>query len=140
MMGYFMSDVIHVVAACLFDSQGRLLLVRKRGTQAFMMPGGKPEAGETARQALQRELEEELAWQGNVESLEALGTFEAPAANEAGMRVRAEVFWGTLTHEVQAHAELEEVICVPLAASYELPLAPLQHALRAQLEALPLAR
>ena len=37
-----MSDnVISVVAALIRDEQGRVLLVRKRGTAAFMQPGGK---------------------------------------------------------------------------------------------------
>lgn len=132
--------VIHVVAACLFDNEGHLVLVRKRGTQAFMMPGGKPETGETARQALQRELEEELDWQGDVDTLAAMGTFEAAAANEAGMRVRAEVFWGVLEHDVQPQAELEEVIKVTMAQSQSLPLAPLQAVLKEHIAALPLAR
>ena len=39
--------VIRIVAAVVADERGRLLLVRKRGTTAFMQPGGKPEAGET---------------------------------------------------------------------------------------------
>lgn len=135
-----MADVIHVVAACLFDNEGRLVLVRKRGTQAFMMPGGKPEAGETARQALQRELEEELNWQGHVDTLTAMGTFEAAAANEAGMRVRADVFWGALDHAVQPQAELEELVTVTLAQSQSLPLAPLQAILEEKIAALPLSR
>ena len=42
------------------DGQGRCLLVRKRGTEYFMQPGGKPEIGEASEAALIRELEEEL--------------------------------------------------------------------------------
>lgn len=37
--------VFRIAAACLLDAQGRLLLVRKRGTRAFMLPGGKHEPG-----------------------------------------------------------------------------------------------
>jgi 8-oxo-dGTP pyrophosphatase MutT (NUDIX family) len=51
---------LSISAACLIDDAGRLLLVRKRNTQAFMLPGGKAEPGEDARAALTRELEEEL--------------------------------------------------------------------------------
>ncbi|MFG2211169.1 GNAT family N-acetyltransferase [Streptomyces sp. NPDC048638] len=39
---------------------GRLLSVRTRGNATFYLPGGKYEPGETARQALSRELSEEL--------------------------------------------------------------------------------
>ena len=43
-----MNPRIVVSAVCVFDRSGRLLTVRKRGTDKFMHPGGKPEAGETA--------------------------------------------------------------------------------------------
>jgi len=49
-----------ISAACLFDDAGRLLLVRKRNTLGFMLPGGKAEPGEDAITALIRELKEEL--------------------------------------------------------------------------------
>ena len=37
------NKVISVVAALIRDNGGRVLLVRKRGTSAFMQPGGKRE-------------------------------------------------------------------------------------------------
>ena len=40
------SRVISVVAAVIRDDSGRVLLVRKRGTTAFMQPGGKRDTGE----------------------------------------------------------------------------------------------
>ena len=42
-----MPNIIRIAAALLIDPQGRTLLVRKRGTGAFMQPGGKIDAGET---------------------------------------------------------------------------------------------
>ena len=47
--------MIIIAAAIITDSQGRCLLVRKRGTEYFMQPGGKPEIGETPHAALIRE-------------------------------------------------------------------------------------
>ena len=51
-------NTLTISAACLIDEAGRLLLVRKRNTQAFMLPGGKAEPGEDAISALSRELAE----------------------------------------------------------------------------------
>jgi len=56
-----MSDnIISVVAAMIRDEAGRMLVVRKRGTEAFMQPGGKRDAGEDDITALEREIGEEL--------------------------------------------------------------------------------
>ena len=86
------SSVIRVAAALILDDDGRLLLVRKAGTTVFMQPGGKYELGETGAQTLARELHEELGLEIAPDALHPLGTFLAPAANEAGMLVEAEVF------------------------------------------------
>lgn len=69
-------------AAVITDADGRLLLVRKAGTTAFMQPGGKPEAGEDAAQTLIRELAEEIGLRLQPSDLTPLGEFTAPAANE----------------------------------------------------------
>lgn len=123
------SSIIRVVAACLLDDQDRLLLVRKRNTELFMMPGGKPEAGEDDLTALTRELQEELGWQCDPQALKSLGQFSAPAANEPDMTVIAEVFWGRIHQAVCPQAEIEQLEHVPLDAMDSVPLAPLQHAL-----------
>src|SRR5438309_1978421 len=68
--------VVEVAAALLTDSAGRLVLVRKRGTTRYMQAGGKLEPGETARQALVRELGEELEYRPSPDDL----------ADEAGYR------------------------------------------------------
>ncbi|MCX8528251.1 MAG: NUDIX domain-containing protein, partial [Candidatus Nanopelagicales bacterium] len=49
-----------VAAVVIRDDAGRVLVVRKRGTSRFMLPGGKIEANETAAQAAIRELHEEV--------------------------------------------------------------------------------
>jgi 8-oxo-dGTP diphosphatase len=53
-------SLIRIAAALLIGPDGRTLLVRKRGTEAFMQAGGKIEAHEQPVHALARELEEEL--------------------------------------------------------------------------------
>lgn len=100
---------LHIAAACLFDATGRLLLVRKRDTRMFMLPGGKREPGETPLQALLRELGEELDLQLPESAFEALGHFSEVAANEADTRVEADIFRALLPHPVSPAAELEEL-------------------------------
>ena len=83
--------VITVSAVC-FSRDGRVLTVRKRGTSMFMLPGGKPEAGETPAECAAREVHEELGVVVDADALRLVGVFDAAAANEAGFVVRATVF------------------------------------------------
>jgi 8-oxo-dGTP pyrophosphatase MutT (NUDIX family) len=87
-----MNPRIVVSAVCVFDDAGRLLTVRKRGTDKFMHPGGKPEAGETAAEAAARELEEEVGIVLAPDRLDLLGCWLADAANEAATKIEATVF------------------------------------------------
>ncbi len=80
------------IAAAVIVLEGRMLLVRKRGTVAFMQPGGKLEAGESGAECLVRELEEELALRIPADALAGLGRFEAPAANEPDHTVDCDVY------------------------------------------------
>lgn len=126
---------IHVSAGVLHDGGGRLLLVRKRGTTAFMQPGGKPEHGEAPDAALVREVAEELGIVVDVDRLAPLGEFTADAANEPGSRVVGRAYALLLTPEevdaVAPAAEIAEAVWVDGAQALALPLAPLtaQHLL-----------
>lgn len=51
---------IQIAAALIDDDAGRLLLVRKAGTEWFMQAGGKIENGESPLSALRRELGRKL--------------------------------------------------------------------------------
>ncbi|AEF22934.1 NUDIX hydrolase [Pseudomonas fulva] len=101
--------ILNIAAACLLDNAGRLLLVRKRGTRMFMLPGGKREAAESALQTLARELDEELNLQLPEAAFTPLGRFNEAAANEADARVEADIFRAALSHPVAPAAELEEL-------------------------------
>ena len=105
--------VIRVVAALVTDPTGRQLLVRKRGTERFMQAGGKPEAGETPRGALVRELSEELGLAVAESALAPMGPFVTDAANEPDHRLEAEVFRLTVPAGVadalEPRAEIEEL-------------------------------
>ena len=120
---------IHVCAAIILDPDQRLLMVRKRGTTAFLQPGGKPEAGETPVQTIARELAEELRLQLAPERFLPLGRFEEQAANEPGFRVIAEAFAVHLTvteaASATASAEIAEARWLTPAEALEVDLAPL---------------
>ncbi len=117
---------IHVSAAVIHDAQGRLLLVRKTGTSAFMQPGGKPEHGESASETLSRELQEELGLRVEPEALHPLGTFVADAANEPGFLVVADVFVAEIGAQVPViAAEIEELRWITRADAADLEIAPL---------------
>lgn len=116
---------IHVAAAIVTDAEGRTLLVRKRGSDAFMQAGGKIEAAESALGALVRELDEELGLAVDPSATEFLGTYSAPALNEPGATVQAEVFALSTEGPLSPASEIAEILWVDAAAVDELPLAPL---------------
>jgi 8-oxo-dGTP diphosphatase len=120
-----MSEPIRIVAALIRDDHGRVLLVRKRGTAAFMQPGGKRDAGEDDVTALARELNEELGCRALPGTFAALGTFECGAANEPDRRVNAAVYSVNVTGHIAARAEIDEIIWVDPSAPPDIHLAPL---------------
>lgn len=113
--------VIRIAAALLIGADGRTLLVRKRGTQAFMQPGGKIDAVNS----LARELHEELGLRVEPEQAQFLGEFSAPAANEPGFEVNCQLYRLDVAHDVTPAAEIEEVVWVDAGDVSHLALAPL---------------
>ena len=85
--------IIRISAAVVVDSHNRVLVVRKRGTTAFMQPGGKVNAGETSFEALQRDLLEELDVAITASDMRRLGRFVAEAANEPDHWWRPTCLW-----------------------------------------------
>ena len=120
-----MNPLIVVSAVCVFDDAGRLLTVRKRGTEKFMHPGGKPEAGETAAQTAARELAEEVGIVVAADELVFLGIWSADAANEAATQIQATVFTAPGVWQARASAEIAEIRWLDLAAELPGDLAPL---------------
>ncbi|MGE6992255.1 NUDIX hydrolase [Stutzerimonas zhaodongensis] len=117
--------VLKIATACLLDEAGRVLIVRKRGTHAFMLPGGKIEGEETPRQTLERELHEELDLLMEPSKLESLGHFQSRAANEPDHWVEADVFIARLEASVKAQAEIDALDWLEVNAERQGHLAPL---------------
>ncbi|KTS70645.1 DNA mismatch repair protein MutT [Pseudomonas oryzihabitans] len=122
-----MTTTLHIAAAVLLNERQQLLLVRKRGTSAFMQPGGKIDPGEQPLDALIRELHEELGLVIDPGDATFLGQYQAPAANEPGFRVDCALYRVELKSgdRAVAAAEIEEAVWISVAEAGELELAPL---------------
>lgn len=95
--------VVNVCAVAIRDQRGYVLTVRKKSSDGFMMPGGKPEPGESPVQTACREVSEEIGLTPDPTRMHYLGTLEAAALNESGFTVRAETFEYAPTEEQRAH-------------------------------------
>ncbi len=101
---------IHLASALITDNNNRMLTVRKKGSQYYMMAGGKIEIGEQPIETLMRELEEELQVQITETNATLLGTHQTMAVNESNTIVSATIFHVILTDSnIKASAEIEEV-------------------------------
>ena len=120
-----MSKTIRIAAALLIDPRGQTLLVRKRGTLAFMQPVCRSVADDLPVKALARGLFEEVGLRIDEDEAQYLGNFSAPAANEPGFEVVCELFRVQTDAAVVPAAEIEEAVWVDGDAALELELAPL---------------
>jgi len=100
--------VIRVSAVVLRNDAGEVLTVRKKNTARFMLPGGKPDPGETPAETAVRECAEELGAELDPGSLRLIGVFDADAANEPGYRIEGTVYEHPLVEVAGASAEIEE--------------------------------
>ncbi len=105
------SDPDFVVSAVVLrDDQGRILVVRKRGTSCYMLPGGKIEKDETPAQAAIRELHEEVGALLNPNELKFLGEWTTAAANEPGLTVHGHIFEHPMIEGLSVRAEIEDLL------------------------------
>jgi 8-oxo-dGTP diphosphatase len=105
--------------------QTHLLLVRKKNTTLFMLPGGKIDPGEHELACLERELQEELQCQIQKGTLRALGECTDVAANEPDTLVTMKLYTGQLIGTAHPSREIEEIQWLDLQEPKEILLAPL---------------
>jgi 8-oxo-dGTP pyrophosphatase MutT (NUDIX family) len=94
-------------AGLLVIRERKLLLAFSANKQAFYLPGGKINAGETAEQALAREIKEELNLDLKEEDLRYYTHITAPAFGEQeSIVMEQECFFCEVAGEPQANAEI----------------------------------
>lgn len=88
----------------------KVLVERSKGKEYFIHPGGKIEPGETAKQAVIRELKEEFQIDVSEDDLRPFDKNSAPAANSPEVNVHMEVFivekW---RGDINPDSEVEEI-------------------------------
>jgi 8-oxo-dGTP diphosphatase len=102
----------------------RVLLVKKKGSEFLILPGGKPEKDETDVQTLSRELEEELGCRLDSDQLTFLGTFSDEAAGMPGVRVTIRLYVGSVVGTPIPHAEIDAVVWWTPSEHHHSLLAP----------------
>lgn len=109
-----MKEIDKLAWVCIKNKQ--ILCARSNGKDSYYIPGGKREKGESDQEALIREIKEELLVDLLAETIEYVGTFSAQAHEKPdGVVVKITCYRADFSGEIQANAEIEEVIWV----SYE---------------------
>jgi 8-oxo-dGTP diphosphatase len=102
------AEVVAAAWVCVRDR--RVLVVRAHGSDAFYLPGGKPEPGETHAEAAARESLEEVGIPVDVAALRPFRTIEAPAHNRPpGTLVRLITFTADAPGEPAPANEIAEL-------------------------------
>lgn len=89
----------------------QILSTRSKGKDTYYIPGGKREKGESDKEALKREIREELSIDLLHETITFFGTFEAQAHGQAeGVIVQMTCYTANFTGEIRAASEIDEVV------------------------------
>lgn len=106
-----MENISLQTAGLVVVQENKLLLAYSKNKNAWYLPGGKVDKGETSQIALQREIEEELNVTLTLEGLTYYCHISAPAYGEnRNIIMEQDCFLYTLTEEVQPRNEIGGVM------------------------------
>ncbi|MCB0128128.1 MAG: NUDIX domain-containing protein [Caldilineaceae bacterium] len=99
--------------AWIHIKEKQLLSTRSKGKEAYYLPGGKREPGESDAAALIRELKEELTIDVVPTSIRYVETFKAQADGKpTGVMVKMTCYEADFTGEIAAASEIAELIWI----------------------------
>ncbi len=99
--------------AWLYIQDKQVLSTRSKGKNAYYLPGGKREPGESDAEALIRELKEELTIDLIPETVRYVETFKAQADGKPeGVMVKMSCYEAAFTGEIAAASEIAELIWI----------------------------
>ncbi|MFJ9695574.1 NUDIX domain-containing protein [Kitasatospora sp. NPDC101183] len=102
--------------AWIHTENGKVLSTRSRGKDAYYLPGGKREPGESDLDTLVREIREELTVAIAPASATPLGVFEAQAhGHPDGVLVRMTCYTAAYEGSLQPSSEIDEVVWLTYA-------------------------
>lgn len=117
-----MKHIIKIGLAHLRNDE--ILLVRKRGSKYFILPGGKPEVGESDVAALGREIFEELGCALDMPTVKHIGTFSDRAAGTIDTQVTIRLYAGEIIGAPAPRSEIEGLAWISLENHPGVILAP----------------
>jgi len=106
-----MADINKIGLLVIED--GRMMLVRKQGLEALILPGGKIEGSETAEDCLRREIHEELGENADVDAIAFVDDYEDVAASDdpsVHKTLKISLYQGKLIGDPQASSEIVEFV------------------------------
>ncbi|WP_253446712.1 NUDIX domain-containing protein [Halomonas sp. Y3] len=95
-----------IKCAGIILENGKLLVVRKKGSDVFLSPGGKIERGESLQDCVIREIKEEI--DVDVQGLHFMGTYTSQSAIENN-RITLHAWFVEFSGVVKASSEIEEI-------------------------------
>ena len=94
----------------IYIKDKKLLGVRSKGKDVYYIPGGKRNEGETDKEALIREVKEELNIELIPESLKLVNVFKTQAhGKEEGVILQMTCYSGDFRGEMSSNSEIEEI-------------------------------
>ncbi|PIT90441.1 MAG: DNA mismatch repair protein MutT [Candidatus Komeilibacteria bacterium CG10_big_fil_rev_8_21_14_0_10_41_13] len=96
--------------AYIYLKDKEILMSLTKGRDAYYIPGGKREVGETDQDALIREVKEELSVDLKPETIEYYGIFEAQAhAKPLGTIVRMTCYMAEFNGDIKPSEEIQDL-------------------------------